>query len=74
MVKDQADKITIDGTEYAHSALSEEAKIQLANINFVDERIQQLNNELAVSDTARMAYSKALKNEIANQANDDQNG
>ena len=74
MSKDNADKITIDGKEYALSALSEKAKMQLANINFVDERIQQLNNELAVSDTARMAYSKALKNEIASKAKDDQNG
>jgi lipid II:glycine glycyltransferase (peptidoglycan interpeptide bridge formation enzyme) len=74
MSKDKADKITIDGKEYALSALSEKAKMQLANINFVDERIQQLNNELAVSDTARMCYSNALKNEIASKAKDDQNG
>lgn len=73
MSKDQADQIIIDGTEYSLSSLSEEAKMQLANINFVDEQIQQLNNELAVSDTAKMAYANAIKNEFVTQANDDQN-
>ena len=44
--------------------LTEEAKAQLFNIQFVDERIQQLNNELAVTDTARIGYTNALKKEF----------
>lgn len=56
--------ITIDGKEYSMNDLTEEAKAQLFNIQFVDERIQQLNNELAVTDTARIGYTNALKKEF----------
>ena len=38
-------KITIDGSEYAIDQLSEKAKAQVENIQFVDAQIQQLNNE-----------------------------
>ena len=58
-------KITIDEVEYNLSDLSEEAKAQLMNIQFVDDQIQQLNNEWAVADTARMGYTTALKAELA---------
>ena len=56
--------ITIDGKTYKLADLSEQARAQLANIRFCDERMQQLQNELAVSDTARMGYSNALKREL----------
>ena len=64
---DEADekKITIDGKEYDVNELSENAKAQLANIRFVDMQIQQLNNEWAVADTARIGYTNALKRELA---------
>ena len=58
-------KITIDDVEYNLSDLSDNAKAQLANIQFVDAQIQQLNNEWAVSDTARMGYANALKADLA---------
>ena len=58
-------KITIDEVEYNLSDLSDNAKAQLANIQFVDAQIQQLNNEWAVADTARMGYSRALAQEVA---------
>ena len=44
--------------------LSENAKMQLANIQFVDSQLLQLNNEWAVSDTARIGYTNALEKEI----------
>ena len=58
-------KIKIDDVEYNLSNLSDNAKAQLANIQFVDAQIQQLNNEWAVADTARMGYTNALKAELA---------
>ena len=58
-------RITIDEVEYNLSDLSDNAKAQLANIQFVDAQIQQLNNEWAVSDTARIGYTNALKAELA---------
>lgn len=62
-------KITIDNIEYSLEDLSENAKSQLANIHFVDNQIQQLENELAVSDTARIGYTKALKRELEKAEN-----
>ena len=56
--------ITVDGIEYSINDLSQSAKSQLANINFVDTQIQQLTNEKAVVETARVGYVKALKNEL----------
>ena len=37
---------------------------KIFNIQFVDSQIQQFNNELAVSDTARIAYTNALRNSL----------
>jgi len=64
-------KITIDEVEYNLSDLSDNAKAQLANIQFVDAQIQQLNNEWAVADTARMGYTNALKAELAKIGEDE---
>lgn len=64
-------KITIDEVEYNLSDLSDNAKAQLVNIQFVDAQIQQLNNEWAVSDTARMGYTNALKAELAKIGDDE---
>ncbi|EAQ05364.1 MULTISPECIES: DUF6447 family protein [Yoonia] len=58
-------KITIDEQEYAVADLTEAARANIANIQFVDAQIQQLNNEWAVCDTARMAYEAAFKRELA---------
>lgn len=63
-------KITIDEVEYNLSDLSDNAKAQLVNIQFVDTQIQQLNNEFAVADTARMGYTNALKSELTKIGND----
>ena len=63
MTKNKDPKVIIDGTEYYTEDLSDQAKKLIQNIEFVDERIQQLNNEWAVADTARIGYSQALKRE-----------
>ena len=66
MAKDKnTQKITIDDVEYDLNDLSDDAKAQLANLQFVDAQLQQLNNEWAVSDTARIGYTNALKAELA---------
>ena len=64
-------KITIDDKEYSLDSLSDNAKSQLANIQFVDQQIQQLNNEWAIADTARIGYQQALKREIKSLSKDD---
>ena len=65
MAKKKEDaKLSIDGVEYSFDEISENAKAQIANIQFVDVRLQQLNNEWAVADTARMAYTNVFKREF----------
>ena len=60
-----AKKVKIDDVEYNLDELSDNAKAQLANMQFVDAQLQQLNNEWAVADTARIGYTNALKAELA---------
>ena len=67
--KEDKQKVSIDGTEYVLGDLSDNAKAQLLNIQFVDAQIQQLNNEWAVADTARIGYTRALKSELEKNKN-----
>lgn len=53
--------ITIDGQEYDLDHLSDEAKAQLASLQFVDSELARLTAQSAVLRTARMAYSRALQ-------------
>jgi hypothetical protein len=56
--------ITIDGTEYDTDQLSDKAKAQLASIQACDTKLQQLQVEIAMIQTARTAYGMALKGEL----------
>ena len=56
--------ITIDGKEYDLDAISDEAKQQLASLQFTQNEIQRVNGQLAVYKTAAATYSTALKNEL----------
>ena len=56
--------ITVDGKEYKMSEISDAAKSQFANVQFVDQQIRQLQNEWAVADTARLGYQAAFKVEL----------
>ena len=57
-------KITIDEIEYNTDDLSDNAKAQVASLQFNEAHMNRLRNELAIADTARMAYSAALKKEL----------
>ena len=71
MAKNKSEnKIKIDDIEYNVDYLSDAAKVQLTNIQFADQQVQQLNNEWAVADTARMGYTRALKAELEKIGND----
>ena len=56
--------ITLDGMSYAVSDLTQTAHDTLQSIRFVEARLQQLQGELAVSQTAHVAYARALKAEL----------
>ena len=68
MNQQSADLITVDGVEYNINEMSDAAKAQLSNIQFVGDQIQQLQNEWAISDTARLGYQAALKGELLKSA------
>jgi len=52
--------VRINDKNYAIADLSEEAKAQLTNLRFTDAEIKRLNALLAVTQTARNAYLRAL--------------
>ncbi|MFP4155650.1 MAG: hypothetical protein ACLFSG_08150 [Halothiobacillaceae bacterium] len=59
--------ITIDGKEYALADLSDEAKTQIANIRATEEEILRLQRQLAIAQTARATYARALGEALQTQ-------
>lgn len=57
-------KITIDEIEYNTEDLTENGKAQLVSLQYVDNQIQKIRNEMAVYQTARLSYVALLKAEI----------
>lgn len=57
-------KIKIDDVEYDTEKMSDNAKAQIASLQFNDAHMMRLRNELAIADTARIAYTNALKAEL----------
>jgi hypothetical protein len=53
--------INIDNQNYELETLSDEAKNQIASLQFVDAELQRLQAQAAVLQTARVAYVNALK-------------
>lgn len=54
-------EVTVDGVSYKLSQLSAQAKEQVANLQYVDAQMADLNAKLAVFQTARNAYQSALQ-------------
>ncbi|HIJ80746.1 MAG TPA: hypothetical protein HPP76_03445 [Desulfuromonadales bacterium] len=53
--------IKIDEKEYELDLLSSAAKQQLVSLQFVDAELQRMNAQIAILQTARIAYANALK-------------
>ena len=64
MEQEPSEIMTVDDLDYKISEMSDPAKAQLSNIQFVNQQIQQLQNEWAVADTARLGYQAALQGEL----------
>jgi hypothetical protein len=58
-------KITIDGIEYNTEDLNDNAKAQLASLQFLEAQMSKIKSEIAVYQTAQMSYQKALKAELS---------
>lgn len=62
-----AQNITIDGADYALESLSEEARSQIINLRVADAKLAQLQQEIALVQTARNAYARALAESLPKQ-------
>ena len=58
-------KINIDGIEYNSEDLNENGKAQLASLQFLEAQMSKLKSEIAVYQTARNSYVKALQEELS---------
>jgi len=56
--------IKIDNIDYDTDNLSDEAKAQLASIQFCDQELARLQAQTSAYKTARIAYSKALQSAL----------
>ncbi|WP_336275061.1 DUF6447 family protein [Vreelandella indica] len=64
MADKQQQTVTIDGTEYNINDLSDNAKAQVTNLRVTDAEIANLKQQLAIFQTARTAYARALSEEL----------
>ncbi len=61
MTNATSQKVTIDGKEYHVDQLSENARNQVINLQVCDQEITRLKYQMAIAQTARVAYANALK-------------
>ncbi|MCJ7602516.1 MAG: DUF6447 family protein [Desulfobulbaceae bacterium] len=59
--------ITINNKEYKIEDLDENAKAQLVSIQMCDQEIARLKTQMAITETAKMAYSRALIEAVESQ-------
>ena len=60
--------ITIDNQPYELDTLSTEARTQLQSLQFCDSELARLQAHIAVLQTARAAYAKALQAALPGQS------
>jgi hypothetical protein len=53
--------VSIDHQDYEYESLSEDAKAQLASLQFVDQELVRHQAKIAALQTARNAYAQALR-------------
>ncbi|OSQ45279.1 DUF6447 family protein [Marivita geojedonensis] len=61
-------KVTIDGKEYDTEMLSEEARNNIQNIQYCEQRLAELKREMALAQTARNAYARVLASALPKDA------
>ena len=61
-------KITVDGIDYNTEDLTDNGKAQLASLQFLEVQMKKLQSEIAVFQTAKAAYTAALKAELEKSA------
>ncbi|MBM3337002.1 MAG: hypothetical protein FJY60_04860 [Betaproteobacteria bacterium] len=61
--------IKIDGKDFDTETLSDSARAQLVSLQATDAEIQRLQIQLAIAQTARNAYAKALQEMLVKKKN-----
>ena len=61
---DDKKTVTIDGSEYGIADLTDAARAQVTNLRVTDQEIARLKQQLAIYQTARTAYARALAEEL----------
>ena len=64
MADEEQRTIPIDDKEYDIESLSDEAKTQILNMRIADQEIADVQRKLAIAQTARNTYGKALGGEL----------
>ena len=59
--------VTIDNKHYNFNDLNDNARAQLDNLRFIDKELQQLGNQTALAETAKVAYTRALAEVLPKQ-------
>lgn len=59
--------ITIDGVAYDAQTFSPEARARLISLQLTDQKIAELQAQMAIYQTARMAYARALQELLPQQ-------
>ena len=54
-------KVTIDGVDYDTDTMSQDSRQKLEMLMMTEQKIRQLQAEVAMMQTARQAYAAALK-------------
>ena len=54
-------KVSIDGVEYDTETMSQESRQQLEMLALTEQKVRQLQAEVAMMQTARQAYANALR-------------
>jgi hypothetical protein len=57
----QPSNVTIDGKEYSLDSLSAEAREQIARISAADRKLQELQVDFVLAQSARTAFVEKLK-------------
>lgn len=61
-------KVTINGKEYDTDELSKEAKDNLTNVQLCEQRVLELQRDIAITQTARNSFAQALKSHLPKDA------
>jgi len=63
-------KVVINDKEYDVESLNDTAKTQLVNLQAVDNKIKELQNEIAMLNAAKQFYSLVLQQNLPKEESD----